>query len=104
MTKENHSRPAAANMETARNSRKNVGREAGFAFYYTKEKITPQEPSQRKGLAHTQRIDSRIQNYKCFDARPLPASPQRAEMGRRQLKQTSNLCKTKDSETLQIED
>lgn len=53
MARENHSRPAAANMKTARNSRENVGRKAGLAFYYVKE-ITPQESSQRKGASHAQ--------------------------------------------------
>lgn len=38
MARENHSRPAAANMKTARNSRENVGRKAGLAFYYVKER------------------------------------------------------------------
>lgn len=84
MARENHSRPGAANMKTARNSRENVGRKAGLAFYYVKGR------NNSSGIFTKERSISRSEQtagYKVISVlmpgrSPPPPSPQRAEMGR----------------------
>lgn len=86
-----HSRPAAANTETARNGREKHRDEGGVSFYYQRKKQLLRNLN--KGNKYfTLRTDTRIQNYKCFDS-SLSPSPHRAEMGRRQRKPTSNSVK-----------
>lgn len=49
-----------------------IFRDKGRVCFYSKRKLTPQGCWQRKGIFHTQRIDTRVQNGECFASIPVP--------------------------------